>query len=160
MRHRRSRVRLTQKPAHARLLQKNLVTSLFLYEEVRTTKSRARSIRPIVDRLIASAKKQDTHVAVRALNAFVTDRNASRKVMQVLVERYKARPSGFTSMKAVGSRKGDGAELVDLTLVDAELGKKEVVAEPKAKKPAKTTKTAKKATAETSDTPDVSTSSK
>lgn len=121
MRHQKSRLRLTQKPDHSRLLQRNLVTSLFLYEAIRTTKSRARVIQGIVDRLITKAKNQETHVAVRSLNAYVTDRNASRKVMEVFRDRYKTRTSGFTIVKAAGARKGDGAELVDLTLVDAEL---------------------------------------
>jgi large subunit ribosomal protein L17 len=119
MRHRKSRLRLNQKPAHAKQLERNLVTSLLLYEAVRTTRKRAKVIQPIVDRLITNAKRQTAHVAIRGLNAFVTDKNASRKVMEVLKERYKTRPSGFTSMKAVGARKGDGAQLVDLTLMDA-----------------------------------------
>lgn len=122
MRHRKSRLRLTQKPDHARLLQRNLVTSLFLYEAIRTTRNRARVIQPMVDRLITNAKKQTPHVAIRGLNAVLTDKNASRKVMEVLTERYKTRPSGFTTLKAAGARKGDGAELVDLALVDAVIG--------------------------------------
>ena len=92
MRHRTKIRRLTQKPHHAKLLQRNLVTSLFLYEEVRTTKSRARSIIPIVDRLIASAKKQTPVIAIRGLNAYVLDKNACRKVMEVFVARRDARP--------------------------------------------------------------------
>lgn len=143
MRRTSSRLRLAQKPHHSRLLQRNLVTSLFLYESIRTTKNRARVIQPIVDRLITSAKKQTPHVAIRTLNAFVTDKNASRKVMQVLIERYKTRTSGFTTFKAAGARKGDGAELVDLTLIDAVLGSQEKEVTPKKEK--KTT--AKKAPA-------------
>ena len=103
-------------------------------------------IQPIIDRLISNAKKQETHNAIRSLNAFVMDKNASRKVMQVFCERYKTRTSGFTSVKAVGARKGDGAQLVDLTLIDAELGTQDRVPEVKEVKPkaAKTVKTVKK----------------
>lgn len=132
MQHRRSsRLRLNQKPDHARLLQRNLVTSLVLYESIRTTRKRAKVIQPMIDRLISTAKRVNTHNAIRSLNAVVTDKNASRKIMEVLVKRYATRPSGFTTLKAVGARKGDGAELVDLTLVDREEPK---AAEPKAKK--------------------------
>ena len=146
MRHRKARRRLIQKPDHARILERNLVTSLILYEAIRTTRSRARVIQPIIDRLISNAKKQETHNAIRSLNAFVMDKNASRKVMQVFCERYKTRTSGFTSVKAVGARKGDGAQLVDLTLIDAELGTQDRVPEVKEVKPkaAKTVKTVKK----------------
>lgn len=118
MRHRSTRRRLIQKPDHARLIQRNLVTSLLLYESIRTTLKRARSVQPIVDRLIATAKRTSPQIAIRSLNAYVMDKNASRKVMEVLTKRYEKRPSGFTRVLKVGSRKGDGAELVDLLLVD------------------------------------------
>ncbi len=111
-----------------------MVTSLILYEAIRTTRNRARVIRSILDRLISNAKRQETHVAVRSLNAYILDKNASRKVMQVFVDRYKNRTSGFTTVKAVGARKGDGAQLVDLMLIDAELGTQEKVPEVKEKK--------------------------
>lgn len=124
MRHRRSRLRLTQKPDHAKLLQRNLVTSLLLYEAVRTTHKRAKVIQPIVDRLIATAKAKPPHVAIRAMNRVVTDKNASRKVMEVLRARYAGRPSGFTRMVPAGARKGDGAELVDLSLIDSDIGQR------------------------------------
>jgi large subunit ribosomal protein L17 len=113
----------------------------------------------VIDRLITTAKKKDAMNAVRALNAFVTDKNASRKVMEVLIARYKTRPSGFTTMKAVGSRKGDGAEMVDLALVDAVLARRKEAAEApveKKAKPAKKTaakKTKSSAPSETPSTP-------
>lgn len=121
MRHRSNRLRLNQKPAHGQLMQRNLVTSLLLYESIRTTRKRALVIKPLVDRLITTAKTKTPHVAIRSINAVVTDKNASRKLMEVLAKRYASRPSGFTRVKAAGARKGDGAALVDLTLVDAEL---------------------------------------
>ena len=105
MRHRTTRFRLTQKPAHSRLLQRNLVTSLLLYEVVRTTRSRAKVVQPVVDRLITIAKRKSPQQAIRAINAYVTDRNACRKIMEVLVGRYAKRPSGLTR--------------VDLSLIDA-----------------------------------------
>lgn len=121
MRHKDARTRLKQKPEHARMLKRNLLTSLLLYETVRTTKSRARAVAPMVDRMIRNAKKQTPHVAIRAMNAVLTDKNACRKVMEVLVARYKKRESGLTRTVPLGVRVGDGAQLVELTLLDAEL---------------------------------------
>lgn len=123
MRHRRSRLRLTQKPAHARMLQRNLVTSLLLYESVRTTKKRAKVVQPVVDHLIHYAKSHPPHVAIRYLNRMVTDKNASRKVMEVYCKRYAGRASGLSRMVPIGARRGDGADLVQLTLVDAVIGR-------------------------------------
>lgn len=130
MRHRVSRQRLKQKPAHARMLQRNLVTSLLLYEAVRTTKKRAQVVQPIIDRLITFAKTRPPHVAIRYINRLVTDKNASRKIMEVFIKRYAKRSSGLTRMKPAGARKGDGAQLVDLTLVEGE----EVIVEKSPKK--------------------------
>ncbi len=120
MRHRQSRRRLRYKPAHSRALQRNLVTSLLLYESVRTTKKRAEVIRPLVDRIITTAKTKTPHVAIRSINAFVTHKNACRKTMEVLKQRYATRTSGFTRMVPLGSRFGDGAEVVTLQLIDAQ----------------------------------------
>lgn len=96
---------------------RNLATSLILYEAVRTTKKRAQVIRPVVERLIARAKGRAPYQAIRAINRVVTDDNACRKILEVLVQRYADRTSGFTRMVAAGSRKGDGAMLVDLSLI-------------------------------------------
>lgn len=118
MRHRHSRLRLRQKPAHARLLKRNLATSVILYERVRTTKKRAEVIQPMIDRLVSIAKKNTPHIAVRALNEVLMDKNASRKVMEVLVKRFADRSSGLTRIVPVGSRVGDGAKVVDFMLLE------------------------------------------
>lgn len=109
---------LGRKPAMRRMLLRNLVTSLLLYEKIRTTRARAKAIQPIVDRLITKAKNRPPHIAVRFINQIVTHRNAGQKVFEVFVDRYKSRPSGFTRMKPLGLRQGDGAELVEISLVD------------------------------------------
>ena len=72
----------------------------------------------MIDHLITHARKSTPHVAIRALNQVLTDKNASRKVMEVLVKRYEKRSSGFTRATPAGRRKGDGAPLVDLQLID------------------------------------------
>ncbi|MDP7068950.1 MAG: bL17 family ribosomal protein [Candidatus Peribacteraceae bacterium] len=133
MRHRRHNNRLKQKPGHARMFKRNLLTSLLLYESVRTTKKRASVIAPEVDKLINFAKKHTPHVAIRHLNKTVTDTNASKKVMEVFIKRYAKRDSGLTRTVAAGFRPGDGAEVVDLSLVDGEV----VVAPVEKKSPTK-----------------------
>ena len=110
--------KLGRKPAQRTNLIRNLVTSLILYESIRTTKSRAKAIQPVLDRMITKAKSRPPHIAVRYLNRVVTDNNASRKIFEVYVERFKNRTSGFSSIKPLGLRKGDGAELVEISLVD------------------------------------------
>jgi large subunit ribosomal protein L17 len=140
MRHQNHSQRLARKPHQAKALLKNLLTSILLYEKVRTTKKRAQVVRPLVDRVIATGKRERTDLAIRKINQMVCDDNACRKVLEVLIQRYAKRPSGFTRMLPVGQRIGDGALMVDLVLVDAA---EPVVAEEQpsvAAAPKKTTK--------------------
>lgn len=103
------------------MLERNLVTSLVLYETLRTTRKRAKVIAPTFDHLITLVKTKDAREAIRAINAVVTHRNASRKIVEVFKDRYAKRPSGYTRITAVGARKGDGAQLVDLELMDRDV---------------------------------------
>jgi len=104
------------------MLERNLITSLLLYESIRTTRKRAKVVQPVIDKLIHYAKSHPPHVAIRYANRILTDKNASRKIMEVYCVRYAERSSGLSRMTPVGSRRGDGAELVDLTLIDAVIG--------------------------------------
>jgi len=140
MRHRNHSKRLARKPHQARSVLKNLVTSVLLYEKVRTTKKRAQVARSLVDRVITIGKREDRpDLAIRKINMMVTDQNACRKVLEVLKKRYAKRPSGYTRMVPVGMRHGDGALMVDLTLMDAVMpviGKKDKDVSSPAKKSA------------------------
>lgn len=120
MRHRNHSQRIARKPNQARLLLRNLTTSIILYERVKTTKKRAQVVRGIVDKVICMGKKFDrVDLAIRRMQPFLSDDNASRKVLEVLKQRYATRSSGFTSIKPLGQRGGDGALLCEISLIDA-----------------------------------------
>ncbi len=120
-------------------MQRNILTSVLLYESVRTTKKRALVVRPQIEKLITVAKKKTPHVAIREINRMVMDRNASRKLMEVLKNRYATRTSGYTRIIPLGSRVGDGAELVTLELMDRDTSVQttENASEKNEKKPTK-----------------------
>ena len=119
-------------------MQRNLVTSVLLYESIRTTKKRAEVVRPIVEKIITTAKTKDARNAIRAINQFVTHENACKKVMELLKERYSKRSSGFTRMTPLGLRQGDGAKMVTLELVDAVVGSSSEEKSPKIPKSPRT----------------------
>jgi large subunit ribosomal protein L17 len=145
MRHRNHSLRLGRKPDQARSILKNLATSILLYERVRTTKKRALVVRGLVDRIITIGKKDRTDLAIRKISTMTTDDNASRKVLEVYKKRYAARPSGFTRIVPVGMRKGDGALMADIILVDADFSEAPAAIEKeKPKKEAKKTSASKK----------------
>ena len=113
--------KLGRKPHQRKQLLRNLATSLLLYESIHTTRSRAKAVQRLIERMIARSKVNPPHVAVRFLNTIVTDKNASRKMMEVLVQRFQKRSSGFSRIKLLGRRVGDGAELVEISLMDEKL---------------------------------------
>ncbi len=102
---------------------RNLTTSVLLYESVRTTKKRAEVVQPMIEKIITTAKTKDARNAIRAINAYVTHVNACKKVMELLKDRYAKRSSGYTSMIPLGLRHGDGAKMVELSLMDSDVGK-------------------------------------
>lgn len=98
-------------------MMRNLVTSLVLYEQVETTEAKAKELKSFADKLIARAKKSDL-TAIRTLHKVLYDRNAVKKVIEVLVPRYATRTSGFTRSYHLKNRPGDNAPMMRLELID------------------------------------------
>jgi large subunit ribosomal protein L17 len=96
---------------------RSLVTSIILYESIETTRNKAKMARAHVDRIIATAKRKDKLNAIRYVSGFLLDKNASLKVIDELIEKYKNRPSGFTRFTNTRIRKGDNAQMVQFELV-------------------------------------------
>jgi len=117
MRHQVSKVKINRNKAHLKAMLGNLAVSVILYEKVKTTHTKAKAVKPIIDRLISMAKKKDKMNAIRYLNARLPDELASRKIMDKLISRYKDRPSGFTRITKLGFRLGDAAPVVQIELV-------------------------------------------
>lgn len=107
---------LSRKKAPRQSLLRNLVTSLVLYERIKTTTSKAKEAKPIIEHLIAIAKKNDLN-ARRSLLKYLFDKNAVKKMLEVLVPRYAKIDSGFTRTYKLGYRAGDGAEITILELI-------------------------------------------
>jgi large subunit ribosomal protein L17 len=105
MRHKKKKNTLVSKNSGSRLVVRNVVTSLLMFGKITTKKTLAKAASMAVDRLISKAKQYDDQRAIRYLNKFLFTEEASRKVMDVLVTRYKDRPSGFTSTKKIGFMK-------------------------------------------------------
>ena len=117
MRHRVKTTRLNRDKAHLDSMLRNLATTIILYEKVKTTQSKAKAVKPIVDRLITGAKKQSLPVAMRTLNAYLMDKNASKKLIRELLKRYEKRDSGFLRLIPLGYRVGDSAPMVQIELI-------------------------------------------
>jgi len=108
---------LGRKKAHRVSLMRNLATSLFLYESIKTTEAKAKELRSIVDRVITKAKPADL-IATRHVNRILFDKNAVKKVINEIVPRYTKRTSGFTRIIKLNNRLGDRAPKVIIELMD------------------------------------------
>ena len=102
---------------HRDHMLRNLATSLVLYEKVDTTVPKAKELKSFVDHLIATSKAKDL-TAIKNLNKVFFDKNAVKKVIEVLVPRYPERSSGFTRTFNLQNRLGDNASMMRIELVD------------------------------------------
>ncbi len=116
MRHRNTNKILDRAKAPRELMLRNLASSILIYEKVKTTKAKAQAVRPLVEKMITSAKVGDLN-ARRGLIKVLLQKNAIKKSMEVLGKRYQDRSGGYTRTTKLGVRKGDGAEMVQIELV-------------------------------------------
>ncbi|MFQ6015447.1 MAG: 50S ribosomal protein L17 [Anaerolineae bacterium] len=117
MRHRVAGRKLGRSSSHRRALFRNLITELFRHERIKTTEAKARAIRPQAEKLITLAKRGDLH-ARRQLEAFLTDKEVAKKLCDEIAPDYEERPGGYTRLFKLGPRKGDGAQMALLELVE------------------------------------------
>jgi large subunit ribosomal protein L17 len=117
-----------------------MVTSLFRYERIKTTKAKALEIRRSAEKLITRAKVDSVHNR-RIVSSRLSDEGMVAKLFTDIAPRMKERPGGYTRILKLGERYGDAAEVVLLELVDYKL---DVEGKPD-KKPAKEGKADKKA---------------
>jgi large subunit ribosomal protein L17 len=119
MRHRNAGYKLGRNTSHRRALLRNLVTSVFLEDRVETTITKAKAVRPHVERLITLGKKGDVHSRRQALT-FLQTREAVTRLFDTVAPRYGDRNGGYLRIVRTGWQKGDGAEKAFIELIGAE----------------------------------------
>jgi large subunit ribosomal protein L17 len=118
---------------------RNLVTSLFKHDRIRTTDTKAKELRRWADHIVTLAKRGDLHARRQAL-AIVQEKDVVHKVFEKAAERYGNTAGGYTRLVKLGPRPGDAADMTLVELIGSE-------AESKTKKKAKKKATAKDAPA-------------
>ncbi len=117
MRHKVKKVKLGSDKDHTTAIMRNLAMSVIIYEKIKTTKAKAKAVQPFVERLISIAKRKEKREAIRQIEKLLQHESASKKLLEVLAEKYKDRSSGFTRLTQLGYRNGDNAPVVQLELV-------------------------------------------
>jgi len=131
MRHQKKKKKFNRDTKHRKALFKNLIQALILNEKIKTTEAKAKTIKPLVDRLISKAKSSSLHIR-RQILAFLPTDKAAHKLVDEVAPRFKEQIGGFTKMIRLGRRKGDNTVMVELGLTkEAEKEKKAEVGEKK-----------------------------
>ena len=100
--------KLGRTKSHREAMLANMAMSLFRHRVIRTTDAKAKALRPVVDRLISTAKK-DTLAAKRQVAKTVHQKDVFKKLFDEIVPHVGDRQSGFTRVVKLGVRRGDGA---------------------------------------------------
>ncbi len=137
MRHYKKGRKLGTDAAHTKAMKRSLVQALFLNDRIKTIESRAKEIRPDVDRIITWAKKGDLHSRRLAIAALGNDKELVREIFEKVAQgMFANRQGGYTRILKLGPRKGDNAPMVIMELVTEPVAKKEEKAEEKPAKKA------------------------
>ncbi len=119
MRHRKAGFKLGRKTPHRRALLRNLTTSVLMEDRVETTVTKAKAVRPLVEKMITLGKKGDLHSRRQAL-AFMMTRESVTRLFDTVAPRYGDRAGGYLRIVRTGFRKGDGGETAFIELLGAE----------------------------------------
>lgn len=127
--------KLGRPTAHRNAMLRGMVTLLLDNGQVETTLTRAKEVRSMAEKMITLGKK-NTLASRRAALAYITKEDVVTKVFNELAPMYADRNGGYTQIFKLGPRRGDGAEmaivrLIDYTKSDAKADKKEKKADKK-----------------------------
>ncbi|MDE2706236.1 MAG: 50S ribosomal protein L17 [Gemmatimonadota bacterium] len=133
MRHGKRIAKLGRTAPHRKAMLSNMMASLFINERITTTQTRAKELKRTAERVLTCAKKGDLHARRQVLRV-IADKQVVAKLFDELGPRYKSRNGGYTRVIKLGPRRGDGAfmsivELVDRPGVAAEEAQQDEAAE-------------------------------
>jgi len=117
MRHNIRGRKLGRTTAHRTAMFRNQLASLVEHERIRTTLEKAKELRPLAERVITRGKNDSLH-SRRLVGRLLPNRSHVTKLFDEIAPRFADRPGGYTRIIKLGPRKGDGAEMALLELVE------------------------------------------
>ena len=139
MRHRVGFNALSRKSSERKALKRNMVTSLFRFERIETTKAKALEVRRMAEKMITRAKVDSVHNR-REIAKFVYDEAIVDKLFKEIAPMFAERKGGYTRILKTGYRLGDAAEMVILELVEKTASRTEKAEKKEARKAKKAEK--------------------
>jgi large subunit ribosomal protein L17 len=117
MKHKIKGKKLNRTSSHRKALFKNMAQAIIKHEQIITTLPKAKTMKPIVEKLITLAKKGSLHAKRQAYSKLRDDKMVT-KLFGTLATRYADRAGGYTRVLKAGYRYGDAAAMAVIELVD------------------------------------------
>ena len=117
MKHKIKGKKLNRTSSHRKALFKNMAQAIIKHEQIITTLPKAKTMKPIIDKLITLAKKGSLHARRQAFSKLRDDKMV-KKLFETLATRYVDRQGGYTRVLKAGYRYGDAAAMAVIELVD------------------------------------------
>ena len=117
MKHKIKGKKLNRTSSHRKALFKNMAQAIIKHEQIITTLPKAKTMKPIVEKLITLAKKGSLHAKRQAYSKLRDDKMVT-KLFGTLALRYADRTGGYTRVLKAGYRYGDAAAMAVIELVD------------------------------------------
>ncbi|MFH1888861.1 MAG: 50S ribosomal protein L17 [Candidatus Omnitrophota bacterium] len=117
MRHAKSRLQLNRFTSWRNATLVSLARSLIIHQRIKTTKARAKAVKPVVEKLVSLGKKNSLFAKRQAFR-ILGDHRLVSLLFSDIAPRFTSRTGGYTRMINFGSRRGDNAQLVILALTE------------------------------------------
>ena len=117
MKHNIKNKKLNKTSSHRKAMLMNMSNALIKHEQITTTLAKAKELRRFVEKIVTLGKKGDL-LSRRKAVSILQDLKMSKKVFDVLAERYKKRAGGYTRIIKLGNRYGDNAPTAVIEFID------------------------------------------
>ncbi len=133
MRHKKSRLVLNRFTSWSKSTLTSLAKNLLIYQSIKTSKHKAKVVKPLIEKLISLAKR-NTLTAKRQAFRILGSHKLVNLLFNEIGPRFAKIQGGYTRIISLGSRRGDNAQIVILELTEI---KKKEVRKPKKEKEVK-----------------------
>ncbi|HEY4484115.1 MAG TPA: 50S ribosomal protein L17 [Candidatus Paceibacterota bacterium] len=96
-------------------LIQGLAESLIQHERIITTETKAKSLRPVVEKLVTKGKEKDLSKLRQLVS--LTNKKTAKKLLEILGPRYRSRGGGYTKITKLAPRKSDGSPMAIIEFI-------------------------------------------
>jgi large subunit ribosomal protein L17 len=118
MRHRMAGRKFGRNTAQREALLRQLAVSMILHERLTTTEAKAKSLRPVVEKLVTIAREDTLHHRKLVMSK-IDHTPATTKLFELIAPRFEDTPGGYTRISKLGTRHGDAAPMALIEFIEA-----------------------------------------